>query len=158
MAKTLIVGTESFEFPVEGDLGNYGEEITDWAEAVSTALGTVQQRNDIPITTASILNNITTATAIPGFSFDTTEVISVQAEYIVRRNTTVPANNLVASGTLMGNFDGSTWYITIRSIKDAGIELDINSSGQVTYTSSDISGSNYSGEILFKAKVFNQPE
>lgn len=156
MPKILTIGSEEFEFPIENENGHWGEEVTDWATAVSTALGTVQQRNDIPITTAPVINNITIPTAVPGFSFDTTEVISVQAEYIVRRNT--DTSSLVESGVIRGNFDGQDWYITIKTERDAGITLDITSSGQITYTTTNQTGANYDGFISFKARVFNQTE
>jgi hypothetical protein len=158
MPKTLIIGNEEFEFPLENENGNYGESVTSWAEAVSTALETVQAPNDIPITTAAILNNVSSPTSILGFNFDTSEVIAITGEYIVRRSTEVPANNLVENGTIQGNFDGSNWTITHRATGDAGITFDITPSGQITYISTNVTGSNYSGEILFKAKVFNQPE
>lgn len=158
MPKILIVGTEEYEFPIEGENGNYGEQVTAWAEAVSTALLTVQARNDIPMTTAPIVNGALVATPIPAFSFDTTEVIAINGEYIVKRTTDVPANNLVENGVIQGNFDGSQWVITHRSTGDAQISFDITSAGQVTYTSTSLTGTNYSGEILFKAKVFNQTE
>lgn len=158
MPKILTVGNDDFEFPVEGENGNYGEEVTSWATAVSTALGTVQAPNDIPITTAAILNNITVPTPILGFSFDTSEVIAITGEYIVRRTTDVPANNLVENGLIQGNFDGANWKITHKCTGDAGITFDITMDGQIIYTTTNITGSNYSGEILFKAKVFNQPE
>ena len=54
MPKLLTVGNEEFEFPLEGENAGYGSEITDWAEAVTTALATVQKPNDIP-TTSEIL-------------------------------------------------------------------------------------------------------
>lgn len=158
MPKILTIGTEEFEFPLESENGNYGEQVTDWAEAVSDALGTVQQRNDIPNSSATILNNVTTPTPIAGFLFDTSEVISIYAEFIVRRSTTAPAVSLVESGLITGNFDGQDWNIEITTVKDAGISLDITSGGQITYTTTNLAGSNYVGEILFKAKVFNQEE
>ena len=158
MPKILTVGIEEFEYPLTGEQGQYGEEATDWATAVSDALSTVQQRNDIPSSSATILNGAITATAIPGFSFDTSEVISINCEFIITRTTLVPALNLVESGFIQGNFDGSSWNITIESVGDAGILLDITSGGQVVYTSSSLTGSNYTGSILFKAKVFNSVE
>lgn len=162
MPKTLVVGSEEFEFPVEGDngadSGGYGESVTAWAEAVSTALGTVQQPNDIPVTSASILNSQTSAVPILGFSFNTSEVIAIQGDYIVRRSTTSPATNVVQSGKIEGNFDGTSWTITHERIGNSGVNFDITGSGQITYTSTNITGSGYEGEIIFKARVFNQPE
>jgi hypothetical protein len=156
MPKTLTVGTEEFEFPIEGENPGYGESITDWAEAVTDALTNVQQPNDILTTTATINNNISSPTSIPGFSFDTSEVIAITGEYIVRRTTVSPANNLVESGIISGNFDGTNWSITRTQEGDADIEFTITSGGQIQYTSSDLSGTSYVGEVTFKAKVFNQ--
>ena len=156
MPKILIVGNDEFLYPEEGDNAGYGESATAWAEAVTTALQTVQQPNDVPVTTAAILNNIAIPTSILGFSFNTSEVIAISGEYIVRRTT--DSQNLVQNGKIEGNFDGNAWNIVHEHINSAGISFDITSSGQITYTSTLITGTNYFGEIIFKAKVFNQPE
>lgn len=156
MPKILTVGTEIFEFPLQGENSDYGEQVTSWAEAVTDALTTVQQPNDILSTQASINNNQTTFANIPGFIFDTTEVIAINAEYIVNRTTTSPATKVTESGHIEGNFDGSNWTIAITNIGEAGMEFDITSAGQIQYKSSDISGTGYVGEIVFKAKVVNQ--
>ncbi|MBW3544551.1 MAG: hypothetical protein KY428_02940, partial [Bacteroidetes bacterium] len=156
MARTFIVGVDEFEFPDQGDSPDWGEQITDWAEAVTDALKNVQQPNDILTTQASIANNQTTAASITGFSFDTSEVLAVNAEYIVIRKTVSPATNLVESGIIEGNFDGTNWSITRKHIGDAGIVFTITAGGQIQYTSSNISGTSYTGEVSFKAKVFNQ--
>lgn len=155
MPKILTVGNEEFDFPLENENGNYGESVTDWAEAVSIALETVQQPNDITTTTATILNNISSPTSVTGFSFDTSEVVSINSEFIVTRTTDVPAVNLVESGFIQGNFDGANWSISIESVGDAGIDFDITAGGQITYISTNLTGSNYTGTIRFKAKVFN---
>jgi hypothetical protein len=156
MPKTLLIGVDQFEFPVMGDPADWAEQVTDWATAVSNALANVQQPNDILTQSANIANNQTSASSIPGFSFDTSEVLAINAEYIIIRRTVSPANNLVESGTLTGNFDGSDWTITQRQQGAAGVEFTITAGGQVQYTSTDITGSSYTGEISFKAKVFNQ--
>lgn len=156
MPKVLIVGNEEFDFPVQGDNPDYGEQITDWAEAVSDALTTVQQPNDILPTQASINNNQSTFTNIPGFAFDTSEVISINAEYIVNRSTTSPSQVLTESGTIQGNYNGTSWRISRSFDGDADIEFDITSGGQVQYKTANLSGSGYVGSIIFKAKVFNQ--
>jgi hypothetical protein len=158
MPKILIVGNEIFEFPLNGENGDWGESVTDWATAVSDALSTVQQPNDISRTSAQILNNVTTPTAVAGFLFDSSEVVSINSEFVITRTTDSPAQVLVQSGFIEGNYDGSTWSITIRSVKDAGVQFDITNSGQITYVSSNLVGSNYNGSIFFRAKVFNEDE
>lgn len=156
MPKTIIIGTDSFDVPLQGDNPDYGESLTDLFEAIADALETVQQPNDILTQSGTIANNITVATSIPNFSFDTAEVQSINAEYIIKRTTAVPANNLVESGFIEGNFDGTNWSISRRQIGDAGVEFTVTSGGQIQYTSTDVSGTSYTGEISFKAKVFNQ--
>jgi len=156
MPKKLIIGTDEFEFPEQGDSPDWAEQVTDWATAVTEALTTVQQPNDILTQAALIANLQTTPASIPGFSFDTSEVVAINAEYIVIRRTVSPAVNMVESGFLSGNFDGTNWTISRRQQGEAGIEFSITPGGQVQYTSTDISGTSYEGVISFKAKVFNQ--
>ena len=156
MSKILIIGTEEFEFPEEGDNPSWGEQVSDWAEAVSDALQNVQAPNDVLRTSANIANNVTTPTNIPGFSFDTSEVVSINADYIIRRTTNSPTQILQESGYIEGNFDGTNWTISRRFNGDAAVELDITPAGQIQYTSSDLAGAGYSGFIIFRAKVFNQ--
>jgi hypothetical protein len=156
MPKILIIGTEEYEIPLQGENPDYGEQLTDFFEAVSDALTTVQQPNDILPTQASINNNQSSFTNIPGFSFDTSEVIAINAEYIVNRSTTAPAQKVTESGKIEGNYDGTSWTISISADGDAGIELDITSAGQMQYKSTNITGTGYVGQIIFKAKVFNQ--
>lgn len=156
MPKTLIIGTEEFDFPVVGDSPDWGEQVTDWAEAVSDSLQNVQQPNDVLRTTALIANNQTTFASITGFSFDTSEVISINSEFIITRTTVSPANNLVESGYIQGNFNGSTWIFTIESNGNAGVEFQITDGGQVQYKSTDVTGTSYEGVIIFRARVFNE--
>lgn len=159
MPKILIVGTSEYEFPLVGENADYGEQVTDWATAVTEALTTVQQPNDILVTTAAINNNVTTFTNIPGFSFDTSEVIAIQAEATVTRSTSSPAFTVVEDFDIDGNYDGTEWTIAISSnckIDGSGVDFEITSGGQIQYKSSNLSGTGYTGAILFKAKVFNQ--
>jgi hypothetical protein len=156
MSKIVIVGNEEFELPVQGSNPDYGEQLTDFFVAVADALSTVQQPNDLLPTQASINNNQTSFVNIPGFSFDTTEVIAINGEYIVNRSTTFPSQKLTESGLIQGNYDGNSWTISLSSDGDAEIEFDITSSGQIQYKTSELVGSGYEGTIIFKAKVFNQ--
>jgi hypothetical protein len=156
MPRILIIGSEEFEFPESGDNPNWAEQVTDWAQSVTDSLQNVQQPNDVLTTSATIANNISSPTSIPGFSFDTSEVLAINGEYIIIRRTDSPSNNLVESGTITGNFDGTGWTITRRQQGDAEVEFSITAGGQVQYTSTNVTGTNYVGRISFKAKVFNQ--
>jgi hypothetical protein len=156
MPKTVIVGTETFEIPLENENPGYGSELTDFFVAVADALSSVQKPNDIIQTSANIANNVTTFTAIPGFSFNTSEVRAISAQFLITRSVSVPAFSVTESGFIEGNFDGTDWTISVRSNGSSGVEFNINPAGQIQYKSSDITGSSYQGEIQFEAKVFNQ--
>jgi len=155
MSKNLIVGNQTFEFPEQGDNADWGSSVTDWAEAVTDALSTVQKPNDILLTTANIANNISSPTNIPGFSFSTAEVKAINCQYLVTRTTTIPNVVLTEVGYIEGWFDGTNWGISIRTTGDAGILLSITPAGQMQYTSSNLAGATHTGSISFEAKVIN---
>ena len=156
MPKLLTVGTEEFEFPLEGENPGYGSEITDWAVAVTTALETVQKPNDIPTRTESILNNRSTLIPISGFNFNISEVVSIECKYFIQRSSST-TSIIAESGFIEGCFDGVDWGISRRTTGDAGmLEISITSTGQIQYKSSDIGSVSYNGTITFEAKVINK--
>lgn len=153
MPKNLTIGNEEFEFPLSGENAGYGSEITDWAQAVTEALSTVQKPNDI-LTTSATIDNVVGTFNIPGFSFSTAEVISIDCKYFVKRITTAVTS--VEVGKISGYFDGSNWGISIQTVGDANIQFGITPSGQVQYTIvSPLPGANHTGVIVFEAKVIN---
>lgn len=156
MPKTVIVGTETFEIPLQNENPGYGEELSDFFVAVADALSTVQKPNDIVQTSANIANNVSVFTSIPGFSFDTSEVRAISSRFLISRSTATPAQVLSEDGFIEGHFNGTAWTISVRSNGSAGVEFNITPSGQIQYKSSDLVGSSYQGEIQFEAKVFNQ--
>lgn len=161
MPRNLTIGNEVFEFPEVGENAGYGSEVTDWAQAVTDALANVQKPNDILTTSATINNNQSIATNIPGFSFSTAEVIAIDCRFFIKRVTTGPNATYVEVGYIEGYFDGSNWGISIRSTGhagvegDIGVELSILPSGQIQYRSSNVPGATHTGIIFFEAKVIN---
>lgn len=163
MPKLLTVGSEEFEFPLEGENAGYGSEITDWAEAVSTALETVQKPNDIPTTSEIPLNPdilLNTPSAIPGFSFPTAEVIAIEAKYLFKRTYTIGITNYIKMevGFIEGYFDGTSWGISIRTTGDAGVLITINSTGQMLFQTTEdfpVGAINKNLSIVYEAKVIN---
>ena len=85
MSKLLQVGNKTFEYPSEGQEAGWGGDATRWAEAVTTALGTVQGPNDITVTTAILSNNVSSPTNIPGLTFDVSEILFCEIECLVER-------------------------------------------------------------------------
>lgn len=156
MSKTVTIGTESFQIPTVGENPDYGSQLTDFFVAIADSLQNVQSPNDILRTSANIANNVVVPTNIPAFSFDTAEVISINAEFIVKRTTLVPSAVLSESGEITGNYNGTSWTISVTSDGNSEVEFSITPAGQIQYISSNMVGASYSGEIIFKAKVFNE--
>lgn len=169
MPKILTVGNEEFEFPLEGENAGYGSEVTDWAQAVTTALETVQKPNDIPTTSEISLNSdvaLNTPTPIPGFSFSVAEVIAIEGKYLFNRSYTIvdPLTLLPVDvvemevGFIEGFYNGQDWGVSIRTTGDAGVLITIQSTGQLFYqTTKDFpaSATDKSLTIIYEAKVIN---
>ncbi len=156
MSTTVIIGNKSFEIPDPGETEGWGEDTTDYLIAIADALTTVQGPNDILQTTAPIANNVTTPTPISGFAFSTANVLSISSEYFITRTFDNGTSTVAESGTIIGSFDGSEFTISVESEGETGVEFDITNTGQVTYTSSDLTDYT-TGSINFTAKTLDQP-
>ena len=152
MPKNVTVGTEIFEIPIQGENPDWGEEVTDWIVAISDQVSNILGTYDIPNTTFTLANNQAVAASITGFAFSTTFVRAFQADYFIERDTD-SSTKVTESGILYGNYnseDGS-WDLNQEAVGDAGITFSITGAGQIQYTSTDISGGSYTGQIKFSA-------
>lgn len=170
MPKLLTVGNEEFEFPLTGENAGYGSEITDWAEAVTIALETVQKPNDLPTTSEipldATVTPLTPPTAIPGFSFPTAEVVAIEGKYLFKREyiivnpiTSLPENVIVMEvGFIEGYFNGTEWGISVRTTGNAGVSITISPSGQMLYQVTEdfpVGSTSKALTIIYEAKVIN---
>lgn len=95
---------------------------------------------------ANILNNQTSPVSIQGLNF--TGSTSGRVSYEVRRVT--DTQQKVALGELMLLYKASGWQISDSYFGDAtGVSFSVTATGQIQYTSSNLTGSNYSGIIYF---------
>jgi len=104
-------------------------------------------------TQATIANNQTTFADVIGLVFDSSVTTSAQATYVIERNTD-SITKLVETGTIRVFYNSQTddWDMDRTFTGDAEMtDIDIDSDGQVQYKSSNESGSNYIGTIIFKA-------
>lgn len=150
MSKTLTIGSESFQYPVEGTKPGWGEEATDWATAATNAINNVFGPNDITTTCVVIANNQTCAQPVGGtgatsLSFSSTVVKSFVVTYAVTRTTSVE------TGQMEGIYNGTTWEFSNSSTGDAGVTFTITAAGQVQYFSTN----NVAGSIKFRARTID---
>jgi hypothetical protein len=148
MSVTLIVNNTPFEYPEQGEQQPWGESATNWAIEVTDVLSSLSGSSDILETSASILNNQTTKANILGLFFD----INTVRSFVVQGN----INRTYGAGlqkneqfTLTGINVGSTFDIQQDGIGESEVEISILPTGQLQYTSSDLS-SGLAGIMKFR--------
>lgn len=158
MAIPLTVNGTTFDYPQEGEpKGTWGESASLWAEEVSDLLSDLKGPNDILQTTFSVANNQAVASDITGLVFDNASVRSVIVQYSIYRVTN--SNELAETGQifLVYKNNANTWTLSRQFFgDDAGVTITINASGQLQYTSTNVAGTGYSGELTFRAQTLNQ--
>lgn len=94
----------------------------------------------------AVANN--TTAAITGLSLDSGEVIQGMIVYHVYRDNDSIAR-IDQSGSYNAYWNGSTWLLSENHVDgaDAGFQLSINGSGQVSYTTTNIPGANPVGFV-----------
>lgn len=156
MAIELQIGNEIFQYPENGENPGWGEEATAWAEAVTEALANLIGPNDILLTSASLANNVSTLTDIPGFRFNLAEVQSFEADFYIERLFEFGTQSTTEAGKIFGRYDGSNLFVSVEANGDSGITFDATAGGQVQYVSTELSNFQ-SATIRFRAKTIDRP-
>lgn len=154
--KTVTIGTKDFEIPIEGANPPWGEELTAFFVAIGEALSSVQGPNDILITSASLSNNQSVFSNIPGLVFNTGQVQGLEVDYLVVRVYDAGATTITEFGRMIGSYDGTTFSIAREFTGDTGMDFDALNTGQFQYKSSNLAN-HVSTEIRFRAKTIDQP-
>ena len=158
MAVELIVGNVPYQYPEPGESPGWGEGATGWAEKVTEVLQSIVNANDILETAFTVDNNIAAATNVTSLAFNTTSVRAAEIDYSIYRATDAPTE-LTETGKMLIVYKNTanTWFLTrTTSGDDTGVEFTITTTGQIQYTSTDISGANYTGIMKFRAKSLQQ--
>lgn len=155
MTKLLRVGNKTYEYPSEGEEAGWGGDATRWAEGVTKALETVQGPNDITITTATLSNNQAAPAIIPGLTFNVSQVLFCEVDFLIERIYDAGATKIAESGKILGNFDGSNFDIAVQTVgSDSGVEITALNSGQFQYTSTELPN-HISTTIRFKGRTID---
>lgn len=157
----LTIKGTTYQYSVPGEDPNWGQENTDWAQAVTTVLNTLVSDNDILETTATISNNIIVPTNVSQLQFDPGSVRAANIDYAIYRTSNDNPSGFSETGTIYLIYDDipSTWQLSQRSAGESGVDFSILSTGQVQYISSDLDPLNnggYSGIITFQAKTLSK--
>jgi len=149
-----------YDYPDPGASPGWGEGATEWAKAINTALTSLLGAGDILETSGLLLNNQSIATDVVGLTFSNSIVRAANIQYAIYRTTDSPSVGIAESGTLYLTYNaldvGNEWILTQNKSGDAQVVFSVTSLGQVQYVSSDLSGTNYTGKIIFTAATLAQ--
>lgn len=160
MAVSITIGTDTFSYPQPGDPPGWGGAATEAMQAVAEVLGSLSNANDILETTFTVANNISSVTNVLGLAFNTGAVRSAEIAYSIVRTTADVTTGKTEAGTMTAVYDaaaavGEKWQLSLGPIAGpgAGVTFSITDAGQVQYTSSNLAGASYAGEMRFRAKT-----
>lgn len=149
-------------FPDSAQSPNWAPPIIQFAEAVAQALSTIVGPYDVSPQIYTMVSNVNTNVALPSLTFSTTFVRGAIITYTVYRNTTgIGAQTLAEVGTLeiVYNPNGPTnnkWEISDEHTGMSGVTFSVTDQGQVQFSSTDITGLDYTGFIGYTAKALQQ--
>ncbi|MDW8348602.1 MAG: DUF2190 family protein, partial [Bacteroidia bacterium] len=148
-----IVGDAFVTFSMSGSSIAYTSSNMTGSPYSGTMVYKTQNTLDFSVdNTATINNNVSSPTSISGMNFGPT-VRGVLLFYSVQRKTTSPASEKSESGyiSLVRNSTSSSWLISVWGVADnAGISFSVTSGGQVQYTTDNMTGSGYTGTIVWE--------
>jgi hypothetical protein len=106
-------------------------------------------------TSFTIANAQLSPANITGLLFDPIVTQSFSLDYVIYRQTDTASSALAQTGQLRGvyNTQASIWLMSDDfSGQNAAVTFSINPSGQIQYTSSDITGANYIGSLKYNIR------
>lgn len=131
-----------------------------WWNVIRTALINVFGTGALGTTSFTVANNQGAAADVTGLAFTGAVSRSALVHYDIRRKTDTAASEVRERGTLtlLYNAQDSVWDTDANQSyagAGAGVTFSVTTAGQVQYTSSSIAGSNYVGQMKFKAEAFD---
>jgi hypothetical protein len=151
MSVQVTINGEVFNYPANRDPAGWGGEATDAFVELANVVASVAGAQDILQTAANIANNQTSVANVVGLSFNPSLVRGARVDYNVYRVTST--NEVVEQASMYLSYkpNAALWDITTVGSQGANIVWSITSLGQVQYTSDNMPGSSYSGQITFRA-------
>lgn len=156
MAFNVVVKGTTYSIPEAGQEPGWGEQLSAYFDAVAEALGDLISEDDVLQTSFTLQNNITSYTNVAGLVFNTASARGGKVHYTAYRTT--DSNEIAEEGTISIVYKNgdALWLLSRDFTGDAGLDFDITNAGQIQYKTSNLSGSNYSGTLRFRAVMQQQ--
>lgn len=158
----LVINSQVIDFPDSAASPNWAPAMVQFAQAVEEALSIAIGTYDVAPQSFTIdPYNPGTDIEIPTLSFPTSNVRAVFIRYSVYRttdtDTAFEAGDMIAMYN-PNNSIGSKWALTIgnKTGGDGKITFSVSDTGQFSFTTTSLSGSNHAGKIVFDARSLEQ--
>lgn len=153
MPLITISGTP-INFPDTGNSPVWSDAVIQFAQTVAQVLNGIAGPFDINPQVYNMVANLNTNVDIPGLQFPVSNVRSANIRYDVSRSTN--STSVYEAGNILIDYNplnptGNKWAISQDLVGDAQITFAISDTGQFSFSTTTIAGSNHVGQISFAA-------
>lgn len=152
MSVQVVIKGLTFQIPETGER-DWGTEVTGWIDSISTAVSDLTVTGDIKLLSVGLSNNAP-STTVENLRFDTSEVRHAIITYSIYRVTSLHEESSMNHMYLTYKSNAGTWELVDNGVGSTGVNFTIDNTGQVKYTSTNLSGTGYSGKMSFRAQAF----
>lgn len=157
---TIQISGSPIQFPDDGNSPDWAPPIIAFAEATAEALSGVVGIADVaPQVFVIDPYNPGSNIPLPGLSFSTTIVRGAFIPYAIDRATTTQEVSEVGELSIVYNSTNSTgfkWTMTRTANGDASVTFAISDQGQVSISTTALTGLSHTGKITFSATAVLQ--
>lgn len=152
----VTINGNTYTLNQQGDAPPWGEQLSDILLALIDVANTNIGTGDILNTSFEPSNNISSVTNVTGLQFDAAIIRSAIIEYSIYRSTNSEEGS--ECGTMLATYSSTddSWEVARYSVGDSGLTFTVTAGGQFQYTSTNMSGTGYSGLMRFRARAFQQ--
>ena len=146
----LKVNNVTFNYPDPGAEPGWGDDATGWAKAVTDALESLAPAGTLNEAQAAIDNNQTNQ-EISGLLFSASLTKTATVLYRIERQTD-SVTPMIEQGYIYILFNNGSWDLSreISVGEPTGVNITVDTNGQLLYTSTNLAGANYEGFIRYK--------
>jgi hypothetical protein len=136
-----------------------GTNVTLSSDSNSVTINSTGGGSGIPSPTSfSLANNLPNATNITGLTFNPASVMGFVIEYMIVRSSSTTRVCSIGRFRAVYNSNISAWLTSDDYAGDnSGIDFGVTSAGQVTYTSTNITGTSYTGTLKYISLITYAP-
>lgn len=159
MSFTITIAGNPIEFPSDSQAADWAPPIIQFAQAVEAALSGISGPGDISPQVFTMSANANTNVEVTGLQFSNAVVRGANIRYAVHRATSLIEVDEEGNLTIVynpTNAPGMVWELIRSYTGDAQVTFTIADTGQISFSSTLLTGTSHIGEISFAASALTQ--